>query len=331
LDTADIKERLKKKLDADSDTPVQLRPEISDDLAWELIRDAIPQIPQYRGSTQWFKIREEEFFPYYDPDEDEDVLSIDPNLFCNHSGVVVNDSLYLEEAPSSGYIETTRDFEQISIDRTREIKETDFNYERTIYYRTRYGGFVNMNDYYEDSTTYGETDDKYYLPKKHDGIFAIKVELVTEDTNDDQTVAIDISLDGGRTWLSSFMEIAADTEIDVSNYTSTYLVFKLTLSSTTATSPKVHSMRASIWAVKNLAENADYLVRLAYANYLERLRVRALYEGMVDAADNLERMIYSTRKEVAGYFDDKQIRPKETAPARFDGPPNRYAKNYFGG
>ena len=335
MNTADIKERIKKKLDADTDTPASLRLTLAEEQLWELIRDAIPQIPQYRSSEQWWNIKEEEFYPYYDLDEDEDVISVNPLLFRNASGVVVNKTLSLEESPSTGSIETTPDYEEISTDKAMDIKATDFNYKRNIYYKSKYGGFVSIHDYEDDSTTYGSIDGRYYVRKKYDGIFAIKVELVTEDIIDDpsgldiQTAAIDISLDGGDTWLSNFMEIEADTEIDVSGYPSSSLTFKLTLTSNTSTSPKVHSMRASVWAVKDLAKNADYLVDLSYANYLERLQVRADMEGMADIANNLGQMVYNIRRRVAGYFDDGKIRPKETGAARFDAPKNKYARSYF--
>lgn len=326
MKSSDLISQLKDWLDADESAPEALRPTLTDDYLWSLIKRAIPELPEYRGV--WGKsVLENQFFPYYLPNTD--TLSINPFQFRNNSNVAIDNDLYMSVMPGSGYVEMVPDHEMISTTEAKEIKEEDFSYRRNIYYRTKEGGYVSLYDY--DSVEHGVTDGYFYRLVKYEGILAIKIEVVTEDVSADQGVGVDISVDEGRTWLSDFISIPLDTEIDVSNYPSSSLSVKINLASNTSTSPKVKDIRILVWSVERLDANIEYVFKLARAHHYDRLKERAIYGRNAEAAELLGYWAQNLRKEVTGYFEKGEQKLKEVGPVRIDGPGNPYAAKYLKG
>jgi hypothetical protein len=323
----DLVAEVRRRIDDEPDTtPSDYRFNYTDDQIKGLIKNAIPELPVFRGL--WGRtIREEQFSPWYIPDSD--TLSIDPLLFQSSSNVTVDDTLYLTDPSASGYIITAPEYLAISAAEASEIRTHDFNYRRNIYYQTLNSGYVSLYDY--DGATHGVTDGAFYVRRVLSGIVTVRVDLVTEDTAEGQSVAVDISLDGGNTWVSKDLDVTEGTEIDVLDYPSTSFVVKLTLGSSTGTSPKVHDMRVVVWQVEHLEKNEIQVVKLAHALHLQRMWDRASGRGSVDLADRLYYRFQQIKKEVAGFFEDGAQTQKMVGPQVYQGKQNRYHTKYFGG
>ena len=324
MKSSDLINLLKDQLEAGENTPSGLRVTLTDAFLWSLIKRAIPDLPEYRGV--WGRhIFQNQFQPYYTPNTD--TLSLDPLQFKNDSNVVVNNDVYLSSMPGSGSVELVPNYEMISPTEADAVKADDFSWRRNIYCNSKTGGYVSLYDYV--AVTHGAKDGYFYRLAEYEGILSIKLELVTEDVNAEQGAGVDVSVDGGRTWLSDLLSLPVNTEIDVSAYPSSSLSVKINLASSTATSPKVKDLRVLVWSIENLDANVNYVLKLAKANYYEELALRATGASKQETADMMASWAWNLRKDVAGYFDKGEPKMKETGPVRVDGPRNVYENKYF--
>lgn len=323
---ADLVLSLRRFLDADTEVASNLKPVLTDAEIWDIFIQAVPELPQYRGA--WgLSIYEQQFLPYYNPDTD--ALSLDPFAFSGASNVLINDSLYLDVPPGSGWVLTTPTYEFVSVDAAQRIKTSDPNYKRNIYHATRLGGYVSLYDY--DSAAHGDTDGNFYRLKKYPGILQVKVEAVTEDAAG-RTVGFDLSLDGGRSWIGSAVGCALDADIDVSAYPSTIPVLKIIVASADSTSPRVRDLRVNVWQVEDLDANHNHILNLAHAIWLERLADRAAAAGNNELHQNFAIAADRIRQRVAGRIGGGKVSvPEGPAPQVALGPANKYASHYFRG
>ncbi|MBN1881086.1 MAG: hypothetical protein JW885_02845 [Deltaproteobacteria bacterium] len=323
---SDVIAEVRRRIDDEPDsTPNDFRLNYTDDQIKSLIKNAIPELTVFR--EQWGRtIREDQFMPWRPPDSDD--LGINPLLYQDYDNVTIDDILSLDDPAASGYIVTSPEYTAISAAEAADLRDHDFNYRRNIYYRTKNAGYISLSDY--TGAVHGETDGGFYARRIVSGIVSVKVDLTLEDVTAGQSVAVDISLDGGSTWVSKDLDVAEGTEIDVLDYPSSSLTVKLTLGSSTGTSPVVHDMSVVIWQADDLEKNIIHVVKLAHALHLQRMWDRASGKGNTDLADRLYYRFEQIKREVAGVFEDGARRPETVGPQVHRGRQNKYNRSYFG-